>query len=88
MVKARHRTSNKEVAIKQIGDAFDHQYSARKVLREIQILRKLTFMKNNVFTTKLYDIITPGFDVTQIDMRPRNSANGQSQSSLSTDQII
>lgn len=24
VVKARHRTSNKEVAIKQIGDGFDH----------------------------------------------------------------
>ena len=64
VIKARHRSSKREVAIKQIGDAFDHQYSARKVLREIQILRKLTFMKNNVFSTKLYDIITPGFDVT------------------------
>lgn len=61
VVRARHRVTKKEMAIKQIGDAFDHQYSARKVLREIQILRKLTFMRNNVFTTKLFDIITPGF---------------------------
>lgn len=86
-MKARHRTSNKEVAIKQIGDAFDHQYSARKVLREIQILRKLTFMKNNVFTTKLYDIMTPGFDLAQVDMRPRNSTNGR-LSSMTADAII
>lgn len=44
-------------------------------------------MKNNVFTTKLYDIITPGYDVTKVDMRARNSANGH-LSSMSNDQII
>lgn len=31
----------------------------RKVLREIKLLRKLTEMKDNIFTTKLYDIIIP-----------------------------
>ena len=29
------------------------------MLREIKILRKLTLMDNNLFTTKLYDVIFP-----------------------------
>jgi hypothetical protein len=56
------------------------------VLREGELAQDLDLTKNNVFTTKLYDIITPGFDVTQIDMRPRSSSNGQQ--SLSTQQVI
>ena len=31
----------------------------RKVLREITILRKLTEMDENIFTTKIIDIIIP-----------------------------
>lgn len=84
VVRAKHRVTKKEVAIKQIGDAFDHQYSARKVLREIQILRKLTFMRNNVFTTKLFDIVTPGFEqlgeiASPSQRRLRNSAMASGQ---------
>lgn len=59
MVKARAKHNGKTVAIKLIEDIFKNQYSCKKVLREINILRKLSKMPGNVFTTKLYDIMLP-----------------------------
>lgn len=38
---------------------FDDLYQARKTLREIKILRKLSRIPNNLFTTNLLDIILP-----------------------------
>ena len=38
---------------------FSDEYSARKTLREIKILRKLSQIPNNLFSTKLYDLILP-----------------------------
>jgi serine/threonine protein kinase len=37
----------------------ENAYEFKKVLREVQILRMLSEMENNVFTTKLIDIIIP-----------------------------
>ena len=59
MIKAQHRKSKQVVAIKYLKDIFDDTYSARKMIREIIILRKFTDMQNNIFTTKLLDIILP-----------------------------
>ena len=42
-----------------VRDAFKDEYSARKILREIKILRKLSRIPNNLFTTKLIDVILP-----------------------------
>lgn len=50
-------------------------------------MRKLTFMKNNVFTTKLYDIITPGFNLSSVDMKVKQP-NNEELNSLSINQII
>jgi hypothetical protein len=38
---------------------FLDSYQARKTLREIKILRKLSRIPNNLFTTALIDIILP-----------------------------
>ena len=38
---------------------FEDSYAARKTYREIKILRKLTRIEANLFTTKLIDIILP-----------------------------
>lgn len=38
---------------------FSDEYSARKTLREIKILRKLSQIPNNLFSTKLHDLILP-----------------------------
>ena len=42
-----------------VRDAFKDEYSARKILREIKILRKLSRIPNNLFTTKLIDVVLP-----------------------------
>jgi len=48
------------VAIKFINNIFRDVYHAKKVVREIEILRHMTSMaKTNQFTTKLLDLIVP-----------------------------
>ena len=47
------------VAIKMIKTFNRDVYSTRKVLRECVILRKLSEIKSNIFTTKLHQIILP-----------------------------
>ena len=59
VMKAKHRTTKKTVAIKLVTNIFKDCYIARKTLREIKIMRKLAKMKNNVYTAKLLDIIIP-----------------------------
>jgi serine/threonine protein kinase len=54
VVKAKHRSSGIVIAIKHISNAFKNSYTSRKVLREIIILRKLSSIKNNLYTPKLY----------------------------------
>lgn len=68
VVKATSHSSKKACAIKLINDPFKNQYSARMVLREVQILRKLKTLKNNVFTTKIIDILLPiqAYDQTTV----------------------
>lgn len=43
----------------QIDTERDGSYFLRKLLREIIILRKLSEMKDNIFTNKLLEIILP-----------------------------
>ena len=47
------------VAIKLMKNIFGDSYQARKTLREIKILRKLSRIPNNLFTTGLLDVILP-----------------------------
>jgi mitogen-activated protein kinase 1/3 len=60
VVKAQSKTTGQIVAIKLISDIFNNNYNAKKVVREIMIMHQLSKMKENVFTTKLYDIIIAG----------------------------
>ena len=41
---------------------FDSNYSSKKLVSEIQIMRQMTSIQENCFTTKIYDVITPEFD--------------------------
>jgi serine/threonine protein kinase len=55
-------TTGQKVAIKLISDIQTEQvtsYYARKILREILILRKLSEFDDNIFTNKLIDVILP-----------------------------
>ena len=60
--KARHMKTSTDVAIKLIKDAFGDGYQAKKIISEIQIMRKLSLVKGNCFTTKIFDVVTPKFD--------------------------
>ena len=51
VIKALHRQSKQIVAIKLMKNIFIDTYQARKTLREIKILRKLSRIPNNLFTT-------------------------------------
>ena len=59
VVQAKQRSTGKVVAIKLIDNIFKSEYDSKKIVREVQIMRQLTQMEGNQFTTKLYDIITP-----------------------------
>lgn len=38
---------------------FDHLYTSKKLVSEIQIMRKLSSIPNNEFTPLIYDVIMP-----------------------------
>ena len=59
VVQAKHVKTGKIVAIKHLNDIFKNEYDAKKNVREVQIMRQFTSMKNNSFTTKLFDVIVP-----------------------------
>jgi serine/threonine protein kinase len=59
VMKAQDRTTGETVAVKHITNVFTHCYGFKKVMREIQILRELTKMKGNFFTTKLIEVLVP-----------------------------
>lgn len=59
VVKAMHKQTKQIVGIKLMKNIFGDVYQARKTLREIKILRKLSRIPNNLFTTSLLDIILP-----------------------------
>ena len=57
--KAQRRKDGKIVAIKLLKNCFKDTYSSKKLISELFIMRKLSSLKQNVFTTQLYDIIIP-----------------------------
>lgn len=59
VLKAKHRDTGKVCAIKHIKNVFYNAYEAIKILREVHIMRKLSCMKTNIFTSKLIDVIVP-----------------------------
>ena len=50
---------------------FVDTYQARKTLREIKILRKLSRIPNNLFTTQLIDVILPEIETKKEDVEMR-----------------
>lgn len=60
VIKAQNLHTGKIVAIKFINNIFRDVYHAKKVVREIEILRHMSCMADtNQFTTKLVDLIVP-----------------------------
>ena len=56
--KAQCLNTKKEVAIKYVK-LIDSKYHIRQVIRELTILRKLSEVNDNIFTTKLLNVILP-----------------------------
>ena len=59
VMKAKDLSTGQHVAIKCIKDIQKDPYMLRKVLREVIILRKLSEMDKNIYTTNVIDIILP-----------------------------
>ena len=57
VLQAKCKLSKQIVAIKLVNNIFENEYSSTKVIREIKILRKLSQMENNNYTTKLIDLV-------------------------------
>jgi len=57
VMKVSCRETKNKYAIKLIQEPFHNLYTSRQLLREIKILRKLTDMNSNIYTTKIHDII-------------------------------
>lgn len=57
VIKAIHKKSNAKVALKIITIVDNNPMLLQSVLREIQIMRQLSEMKENRHTTKLLDLI-------------------------------
>ena len=67
-MKATHRQTGTDVAIKLLKKCFTNQYNSKKIISEIQIMRKLSGVSRNCFTTKIFDVITPAdFDYKSPD---------------------
>jgi serine/threonine protein kinase len=56
---AKCKKSGVKCAVKLINDCFSTCYQLRKIYREILILRKLTELPGNLFTTKLIEVFIP-----------------------------
>lgn len=65
VTKAKDRVTNERVAIKHIKVDGKSQYTYKKILREIKIMRHLTLMPENVHTVKILDLIVND-DLTEI----------------------
>jgi len=71
-----HRETKQIVAIKLMKNIFDDPYQARKVLRELTLLRKLSKIQENIFTSQLFDIILPD-GVEETSRSIQEAKNGQ-----------
>lgn len=53
------KVTGERVAIKYVKNIYENEYDCVKILREVQILRKLSAIPYNNFTTKLIDLFHP-----------------------------
>ena len=58
VMRCRHVKTGTDVAIKLIRNCFNSVYDMKKVVSEIQIMRKLTECEENCHTTRIFDVIT------------------------------
>ena len=56
-MKCVSKSDGRPYAVKLITGMFDNVVHLKQLVREIHIMRMLSSMPNNIFTTKLYDVI-------------------------------
>jgi serine/threonine protein kinase len=56
----KHRETKKVYAAKHLKNFIDSKYRSKMVLRELELMIQLSNMKNNIFTTKIHDVILAG----------------------------
>lgn len=59
VVKAKHKETGRAVVIKLVRNAAASKDRTLKALRQLQILRKMTQEKQNIFIMHLLDVIVP-----------------------------
>jgi len=84
VVKARCKVTGNTVALKLIKNPVRCAYHARLVLREISILRKLSKLKDNVFTVKLLDVLLPNTFVCPVPEFSTSSGQQSTESTISS----
>ena len=57
VVKAQNRLTKQIIAIKMMKINLNNMEDCKIILRELQIMEQFTLMKENIFTTKLIEII-------------------------------
>jgi serine/threonine protein kinase len=55
-----HRETKKEYAAKHLKNFMDSKYRSKMALRELQLMIQLSNMKNNIFITKIHDVVLAG----------------------------
>ena len=66
VVKAQNRESKKKVAIKLLENIQKTNYTARKVIREVTVLAKMSIADTSNLSSKLLDIIIPEGEIDHL----------------------
>ena len=56
----KHRQTKKVYAAKLLKNFIESKYRSKMALRELQLMIQLSKMKNNIFTTKVHDVVLAG----------------------------
>ena len=56
----KHRETKRVYAAKHLKNFMNSKYRSKMALRELQLMIQLSNMKNNIFTTKIHDVVLAG----------------------------
>ena len=58
-MKGHNRLTNDQVAIKHVYGFLEDPKKFKNVIREIEIMKQLSTMRNNIFTCRLIEVLVP-----------------------------
>ena len=82
------------MALKHITGSYSNEYFTRLLTREISIMKELTSMADNIFTTKLKDVLLINEDAYLImdyrngDLRQLLQSTKESRMTITEDHVI